>query len=212
MSDAPFGFRLKVYPNPMRDDGVFVAEDKPIEPYPPPNDHSYPAIPKTDYALDMQLPHEFAKEIVRRWNLGSPSEQRFATDDYRELADSLRREKDNSVLLHTLFSNNFNLILGALDTAPSASARAPKIDTVPNMLARLRRSAHEQQKRDTYTWIAPGHVLAVIDTIGELEAENARLNMALEKKLWDAILEQCRRRAAAREPQPVVGSPDAWRG
>jgi hypothetical protein len=46
----------------------------------------------------------------------------------------------------------------------------PIIDTDPVMLARLRKDAREQEKLNTYTWIAPGHVLALLDTIGELDA------------------------------------------
>jgi hypothetical protein len=63
-----FNFKLAIYQNPMRDDGVFVAEDKPIEPYPPPNDHQRPAIPTTRFQIPHQLPRDFAEEIVRRWN------------------------------------------------------------------------------------------------------------------------------------------------
>ena len=37
------------------------------------------------------------------------------------------------------------------------------------------RGRREQAKLDTYTWIAPGHVLALLDTIEELEEERARL-------------------------------------
>ena len=48
--------RLKVYPNPMRDDGVFVAEDRPIEPYPDSSD--YPAVPLEGFRLIHQLPRE----------------------------------------------------------------------------------------------------------------------------------------------------------
>jgi hypothetical protein len=44
------------------------------------------------------------------------------------------------------------------------------IDIAPTMLAKLRQDAREQEKLNTYTWIAPGHVLALLDTIDELEA------------------------------------------
>jgi hypothetical protein len=43
------------------------------------------------------------------------------------------------------------------------------VDVDRPTLERLRKAAREQEKVDTYTWIAPGHVLAMIDTIGELE-------------------------------------------
>jgi hypothetical protein len=70
--DADFGFLLAMYPNPMRNDGVFVSELKHIEPY-----HGitgmqgeavFPAIPETPYRIGTQLPRKFAKELVRRWN------------------------------------------------------------------------------------------------------------------------------------------------
>jgi hypothetical protein len=70
---ADLSFKLKIYPNPMRDDGVFVAEDKEIEPYPLPGAEGrphYPAIPNTPYRFGQQLPRDFAEELVRRWNNG----------------------------------------------------------------------------------------------------------------------------------------------
>jgi hypothetical protein len=67
-------FKLAVYPNPTRDDGVFVAEDRPIEPYEGvktlDGKPCYPSTPRTGYSLGMQLPHAFAHELVRRWNRG----------------------------------------------------------------------------------------------------------------------------------------------
>jgi len=66
-----FDFRLRVYPNPVRDDGVFVAEDKPIEPYimPGPDGRlQFPAVPQTPFLIRSQLEPEFAAELVRRWN------------------------------------------------------------------------------------------------------------------------------------------------
>jgi hypothetical protein len=69
-----FNFRLKIYPNRMRDDGVFVAEDREIEPYEGIKDVQgrlcYPSIPQGGYALSRQLPHAFAQELVKRWNTG----------------------------------------------------------------------------------------------------------------------------------------------
>ena len=43
-------------------------------------------------------------------------------------------------------------------------------DVTPLMLEKLRKAAHEQAKLNTYTWIAPGHVLALLAAIDELEA------------------------------------------
>ena len=70
--DGPLDFRLKVYPNPMRDDGVFVAEDREIAPYPGISNVDgtlcYPSTPNTQYRMGRQLPRDFAEELVRRWN------------------------------------------------------------------------------------------------------------------------------------------------
>lgn len=67
-----FDFKLGIYPNRMRSDGVFVAELKEIEPYEGIrniNDSKcYPSLPKTSYKIGVQLPTYFAMEIVRRWN------------------------------------------------------------------------------------------------------------------------------------------------
>lgn len=64
---AKFDFRLAVFPNPMRNDGMFVAELKDIQPYP--NTTSYPATPDTPWVIRSQITPAFAFEIVRRWNL-----------------------------------------------------------------------------------------------------------------------------------------------
>lgn len=70
--DADFGFLLTMYPNRMRDDGVFVAELKEIEPYKGitgmQGEAIFPSHPDTIYRLGTQLPRKFAKELVRRWN------------------------------------------------------------------------------------------------------------------------------------------------
>lgn len=75
-----FDFRLKVYLNPMRNDGVFVAEDRPIEPYSNgqggfirslDGSPRYPAIPN-GHSIGTQLPRDFAEELVRRWNAVAP--------------------------------------------------------------------------------------------------------------------------------------------
>jgi hypothetical protein len=43
------------------------------------------------------------------------------------------------------------------------------IDIGPLMLEKLREAARAEQRNNSYTWIAPGHVLALLDTIDELE-------------------------------------------
>jgi hypothetical protein len=67
-----FDFRLAVFPNRMRDDGVFVAQDLPIEPYSGVKTFDgrecYPSIPQRGVRIGHQLPCAFAHEIVRRWN------------------------------------------------------------------------------------------------------------------------------------------------
>ena len=74
--DATLDFLLKVFPNPMRNDGVFVAEDKEIAPYPGISNMDgkpcYPAIPRTRYQLGYQLERGFAEELVKRWNALAP--------------------------------------------------------------------------------------------------------------------------------------------
>ena len=44
------------------------------------------------------------------------------------------------------------------------------IDIAPLMLEKLRDAARKKQSENAYTWITPGHVLALLDTIDELEA------------------------------------------
>lgn len=65
-------FNLAIYPNRMRDDGVFVAEAKEIAPYSGLTNIdgtlAYPSLPDTPWRIGVQLPHQFAYEIVRRWN------------------------------------------------------------------------------------------------------------------------------------------------
>jgi hypothetical protein len=66
-------FRLACYVNRMRADSVFIAEEKEIEPYSGITNIDgslcYPSIPKTRYCLPMGVSPDFAREIVRRWNL-----------------------------------------------------------------------------------------------------------------------------------------------
>jgi hypothetical protein len=72
VSQNNLSFKLAVYQNPMRDDGVFVAEDRPIEPYKDIRGSDgglcYPSIPQHGISIGSQLPHAFAFELVRRWN------------------------------------------------------------------------------------------------------------------------------------------------
>jgi len=67
-----FSFKLAVYPNRTRSDGVFVAEDRPIEPYKGIRNLDgglcYPSVPQHGYVIPGQLPHDFAFELIRRWN------------------------------------------------------------------------------------------------------------------------------------------------
>jgi hypothetical protein len=67
------GFRLAIFPNRMRDDGVFVAQDLPIEPYEGVRslggNKCFPSVPQQGVRIGSQLPHAFAHELVRRWNL-----------------------------------------------------------------------------------------------------------------------------------------------
>ena len=62
----------KVYPNPMRDDGVFIAQDKPRVPYEGvtglDESHRYPAVPQDAYGLGFQIPRDIAENVVRRLN------------------------------------------------------------------------------------------------------------------------------------------------
>jgi hypothetical protein len=64
--------KLKIFPNPMRDDGVFVAEDRPIEPYSGVHGANgevlFQAVPQGRIRIMNQLPRDFAEELVRRWN------------------------------------------------------------------------------------------------------------------------------------------------
>ena len=68
-----FSFKLAIYPNPMRPDGVFVSEEKPIEPYGGLRGLDgkllYPSTPATENKIMCQIEPRFAAEIVLRWNL-----------------------------------------------------------------------------------------------------------------------------------------------
>lgn len=67
------GIRWRTYVNKMRNDGLFVAEDKPIDPYEAYvrgwiSSPKYPATPNTEHALSHQLPHEDAERLVEILN------------------------------------------------------------------------------------------------------------------------------------------------
>lgn len=70
LKDKPGPWRT--YPNPMRADGVFVGQDRPLEPYPGLSDMMgnplYPATPKGAYSYPRQLPPEMAARLVDRLN------------------------------------------------------------------------------------------------------------------------------------------------
>ena len=63
---------LRCYLNPWRDDGVFVAENKEIKPYPGARNVDgssvYPSMPDTPFRFPHQLPHDFARRLVACWN------------------------------------------------------------------------------------------------------------------------------------------------
>lgn len=68
-----YDFKLACYPNRFRDDGLFVAEKKSIEAYEGittlEGKPIYSSVPKTKWQLRSQLPHDFAHELVWRWNI-----------------------------------------------------------------------------------------------------------------------------------------------
>lgn len=69
----------KIYLNPMRDDGVFLAQDTPHRPYEGvwESDGSpmYPATPQRSYSYPNQLPLDMAQRLVTRLNALSPPEK-----------------------------------------------------------------------------------------------------------------------------------------
>lgn len=60
------GVVWQAYPNPMRDDGVFIAEVKEIEPYD--GTQRYPAVPNTPNAIFHQVPHRLAPKLIHFLN------------------------------------------------------------------------------------------------------------------------------------------------
>lgn len=71
-ADGPF----RIYANPMRNDGWFVGQDRPISPYPEVKDIEgnpiYPAVPQNAKVFSFQLPHELAEGIVKQLNSPAP--------------------------------------------------------------------------------------------------------------------------------------------
>lgn len=61
--EGPF----RLYPNPMRSDGVFIGQDAEIKPYPNVRSMSgplYPATPQGIKKYPMQLPHDVAAKVM----------------------------------------------------------------------------------------------------------------------------------------------------
>ena len=64
-----FNFRLAAYVNPMRNDGLFVAEEKETQPVKSPmGGFYYHPTPETPWKFWQQTHPDFAREVVRRWN------------------------------------------------------------------------------------------------------------------------------------------------
>lgn len=64
------GVRWRIYPNPWRDDCVFLAEDKPIEPDGVGLDGPlYPATPKTDHRIPFGVDPYEARLLVTWLNM-----------------------------------------------------------------------------------------------------------------------------------------------
>jgi hypothetical protein len=72
--------KLRKFENPMRDDGVFVAEDKDIDPYPGisalDGSQIFPAVPR-GLVFGHQMPHALADRVIACWNAfaGIPTEE-----------------------------------------------------------------------------------------------------------------------------------------
>jgi hypothetical protein len=66
--EGPF----RTYVNPMRNDGVFVGQDRVISPYPGAKDLDgnsiYPAVPQCAKVFHSQLPRDLADSIVKELN------------------------------------------------------------------------------------------------------------------------------------------------
>ena len=70
--EMPCYFKLKAYANKMRPGRYFVAEDKPLEPYPGirgiDGGACYPSVPLGAISFGRDMPKDVADELVRRWN------------------------------------------------------------------------------------------------------------------------------------------------
>jgi len=58
---------FRSYPNPMRSDGVFIGQERQIQPYPNVrglDGHLYPATPQGAKTYPMQLPHDVAEKVL----------------------------------------------------------------------------------------------------------------------------------------------------
>ena len=63
--------KLAVYPNPMRPGRVFIGEEADIEPYGVCGfaaDKIYPTVPRDAFVIAHDMPENFARELVKRWN------------------------------------------------------------------------------------------------------------------------------------------------
>lgn len=94
VGDEKFDFLLAIYPNRARPDGVYVAELKEVKPYAGISNMDgspcYPSLPDTKYRLGSQLPTNFAREIVRRWNIVS---SRCGVEASEEMRDGIINQK-----------------------------------------------------------------------------------------------------------------------
>lgn len=63
---------FKIYENPMRDNGVFIGQDRPIKSYPGVTGLFgkllYPAVPLDAFILDTQVYHEMANKLLAALN------------------------------------------------------------------------------------------------------------------------------------------------
>lgn len=62
---------FRLYPNPMRDDGMFVGQDKELKPYPNVRSMSGPLYPATPIGAKMypgQVPHDIGIKAIEMMN------------------------------------------------------------------------------------------------------------------------------------------------
>ena len=69
------GIKWQIYPNPMRDDVVFIAEEKEIEPYP--GTQKYPAVPNTPHVIHHGVPPRIAVKLLHFMNHEIPQRHAF---------------------------------------------------------------------------------------------------------------------------------------